>query len=144
MSQARTTLQVVLIGDQNVGKSTLIAKCHGFNPTVSPGGYFTKDFVLPKKPTSIECYPTSVYLTNKCSSFVYSVFRTNIIDTGGATMYDNIRPLAYKNADIFVVCFDITNYRSFENVSKWVAELRKYERKTPMILVGTKADLYYR
>lgn len=136
---------VVLVGDRDVGKSTLIAKCHEVNPTASGAGYFTKDFELPSRPTSIKCYPTSVYLSrsssDSTSGFFLSVFRTNIIDTGGAKRYDNIRPLAYKNADMFIVCFDVTNYTSFQNVSKWVDEVRKYERKTSMILVGTKADL---
>jgi len=136
---------VVLVGDQNVGKSTLIAKCREVSFTASTDGYFTKDFEVPTAPTSIKCYPIDVYLNwaknDFTDGFFLSVYRTNIIDTGGATIYDNIRPLAYKNADIFIVCFDVTNYASFQNVSKWVTEVRKYERKPPIILVGTKADL---
>ncbi|KAK3728405.1 hypothetical protein QZH41_017641, partial [Actinostola sp. cb2023] len=66
----------------------------------------------------------------------------NLIDTGGARRYDDIRPLAYKDADVFLVCYDITNRKSFENVSsRWLADIRKYEPKPPVILIGTKADL---
>lgn len=137
-------LNLVLVGDQNVGKSTLVAKCHEFNPTSSPGGYFTKDFVLPNKTTSIECYPTSIYLTGKEGQLIYSVFRTNIIDTGGAMRYNNIRPLAYKDADVFLICFDMTNHTSFDNVSRWVADIRKYEHRQPIILVATKSDLKHK
>ena len=60
----------------------------------------------------------------------------------GQEDYDNLRPLSYPETDVFLIVFDISNPTSLENVShKWVPEVRSYCQKTPIILVGNKADL---
>lgn len=72
---------------------------------------------------------------------IYSVFRANVIDTGGGRRFDHIRPLAYMDADVFLVCFDLGNRESFLNVtSRWLPEINKYEPNVPVLLVGTKFD----
>jgi len=63
-------------------------------------------------------------------------------DTAGQEEYDRLRPLSYPQTDVFLVCFSVVNPTSFENVKdKWIPELRRYNPKTPVILVGTKIDL---
>jgi small GTP-binding protein len=137
-------LNVVLVGDPKVGKSTLISKCHELNPTFGEEGFFTKKFEFPStyKPTSLQSYLTDVHNVNSIPKLWYGVFQANLIDTGGSSRYDNVRPLAYMNADVFLLCFDVTDTTSLASVqSKWLPEIRKYEPKTPVILIGTKADL---
>jgi Ras-related C3 botulinum toxin substrate 1 len=56
--------------------------------------------------------------------------------------YDRLRPLAYPQTDIFLVCFCVTLPSSFDNVrTKWHAELMHHCPEVPMLLVGTKSDL---
>ena len=44
--------------------------------------------------------------------------------------------------DVFLVCFAITSPTSFDNVSsKWIPEVTHHCPETPIILVGTKADM---
>ena len=44
--------------------------------------------------------------------------------------------------DVFLICYDVTNPVTFENVkSKWYPEVRHNCPTTPLILVGTKIDL---
>lgn len=44
--------------------------------------------------------------------------------------------------DVFLVCFAITSPTSFDNVtSKWIPEVTHHCPDTPIILVGTKADM---
>lgn len=52
-----------------------------------------------------------------------------------------MRPLSYSNANIFLLCFAISNRTSYENIrDKWYPELRRYSPSTPFILVGTQSD----
>jgi len=42
---------------------------------------------------------------------------------------------------VAIVCYDITNRTSFENVNKWISEARNYRGDEIMIvLVGNKLD----
>ena len=60
----------------------------------------------------------------------------------GQEEYDRLRPLSYANANVFLVCFSVTNPVSFENVtSKWYPEVIHFCPDVPQILVGTKLDL---
>ena len=63
-------------------------------------------------------------------------------DTAGQEEYDRLRPLSYKNTDVFLVCFAIDRPDSFANVEhKWMPELRRFEKRAKIILVGLKSDL---
>jgi cell division control protein 42 len=62
-------------------------------------------------------------------------------DTAGPEDYDRLRPLSYPQTDVFLVCFDVMNGRSFESVpNKWIPEVRKHCPGTPIVLVGTQID----
>ena len=44
--------------------------------------------------------------------------------------------------DVFLVCFSVDTTSSFEKVEyKWIPEVEQYCPGTPIILVGTRADL---
>jgi len=63
-------------------------------------------------------------------------------DTAGQEEYDRLRPLSYRNTDIFLVIFSVDSDASYSNVkSKWVPELKHYSPDVPFILVATKVDL---
>lgn len=62
-------------------------------------------------------------------------------DTAGQEEYDRLRPLSYANANVFLLCFSVTNPVSYENIySKWYPEVIHFCPDVPLILVGTKAD----
>ena len=55
-----------------------------------------------------------------------------------------LRPLSYKDVDVFVLCFSLISRSSFENVAnKWLHELKgyPYTANVPILLVGTKLDM---
>ena len=63
-------------------------------------------------------------------------------DTAGQEDYDRLRPLAYPQTDIFLICFALNNPTSYENIkSKWIPEVRHHMPDTLFILVGMKSDL---
>mmetsp|Transcript_14509 Transcript_14509/g.26088 ORF Transcript_14509/g.26088 Transcript_14509/m.26088 type:complete len:143 (-) Transcript_14509:70-498(-) len=47
----------------------------------------------------------------------------------------------YKKSNIALVCYDITNQRTWEKVGFWVSELRAVEPNVIISIVGTKLDL---
>ncbi|KAL3232422.1 hypothetical protein RNJ44_04338 [Nakaseomyces bracarensis] len=81
------------------------------------------------------------------------IFRLNLWDTAGQEEYDRLRPLSYRQTDIFLICFSVSEPTSFKNViDKWFQELKRVSgiessdlylnyKKYPILLVGTKSDL---
>lgn len=51
-------------------------------------------------------------------------------------------PLFYRDADAAVFVYDITNWRSFENISQWLQEMGSYcdLSQSVLVLVGNKRD----
>ncbi|KAG7219937.1 hypothetical protein INR49_001867 [Caranx melampygus] len=55
---------------------------------------------------------------------------------------ERIRPLCYKNADVFLLCYSVVRPCSFRNlIDRWVPEIRQHSPGAPLILVGTQMDL---
>ncbi|KAK2909416.1 hypothetical protein Q8A67_005253 [Cirrhinus molitorella] len=68
-------------------------------------------------------------------------YMTGCFQTGQED-YNRLRPLAYPQTDVFLICFSLVNPSSLENVrAKWCPEVRHFCPDTPFILVGTKLDL---
>jgi len=63
-------------------------------------------------------------------------------DTAGVPDFAILRPLSYTGSDVFIICFDVTNESSFDNVAKyWLPEKEANLSDCPWILVGCKCDL---
>jgi Rho family protein len=48
-------------------------------------------------------------------------------DTAGQEEYDQLRPLSYANASVFLLCFSLASKTSFENI---VSKVRRKGVKT--------------
>lgn len=61
----------------------------------------------------------------------------------GSPAYDSVRSLSYPDADVFLLCYKITDPISLRNVkSKWVPEIRRHARQcVPIILCGCQSDM---
>jgi GTPase SAR1 family protein len=60
----------------------------------------------------------------------------------GSPAYDSVRSLSYAEADVFLVCYKISDPSSLYNVkTKWIPELRHFRSDVPVILCGCQADL---
>ena len=117
-------LKVVVVGDGSVGKTSLLIT------------YSTDSFPDEYIPTIFDNYTFKRKFKDK---FV----ELNLWDTAGTVDHDHLRPMAYPQTDVFLLCFDLTSKTSLENIkSKWLHEIDKYIKpRPPMILVGTKLDI---
>lgn len=61
-----------------------------------------------------------------------------LIDTAGQEEYERVRKLFYNEADCFILCYDVSNRDSYNNIiSKWLPELKGIDRwPIPIVLVG--------
>ncbi|NWS48348.1 RHOF protein, partial [Probosciger aterrimus] len=60
----------------------------------------------------------------------------------GQEDYDRLRPLSYSDANVVLICFDVTDPSSYNNVlTKWYPEVNHFCKGIPVLLVGCKTDL---
>ncbi|XP_075754753.1 rho-related GTP-binding protein RhoF isoform X3 [Pelodiscus sinensis] len=86
-------------------------------------------------PSVFEKYTTSITVGNK-------EVILNLYDTAGQEDYDRLRPLSYQNTNLVLICYDVMNPTSYDNVLiKWYPEVSHFCRGVPLILIGCKTDL---
>lgn len=85
-------------------------------------------------PTGFEKYSTRHKLDELTIQF-------SIWDTSGSAAYDSVRPLAYQDANVFLLCFNIGDPESLnQTINKWYPEIRSHCQTTPIILCGCRSD----
>nr|XP_023664362.1 rho-related GTP-binding protein RhoF-like [Paramormyrops kingsleyae] len=116
-------LKIVIVGDGASGKTSLLMV------------YAKGDFPEKYAPSVFEKYATTVTYGGK-------EILLHLYDTAGQDDYDRLRPLSYQNASVVLICYDVTNPTSFDNVlSKWYPEVNHFCKGVPFILIGCKIDL---
>lgn len=116
--------KIVLVGESGVGKTNILSR-------------FCRDEFLADSKSTL-----GVEFATKILKIEDKKIRIQIWDTAGQERYKAITNSYYINAKGALVVFDMTRYSSFENVDKWVAELRNIAGKDIIIiLVGNKSDL---
>jgi len=121
---SRLICAVVLIGDSGVGKSNLLSR-------------FTKnEFNLESKTTiGVEFATKTVEIDGK-------IIKSQIWDTAGQERYRAITSAYYRGAVGALLVYDISNHQTFENVERWLKELRDHaDEDIVVMLVGNKSDL---
>lgn len=46
-----------------------------------------------------------------------------------------------RNSRGAIIVFDLSDRKSFEDISYWISEVKKYSKEASILLVGTKSDL---
>lgn len=116
--------KVVMIGDSGVGKSNLLSR-------------FTRnEFKLDTRSTiGVEFATRTVEIDGK-------KIKAQIWDTAGQERYRAITSAYYRGAVGALIIYDISKSESYENVSKWLKELKENADENIVIeLVGNKSDL---
>ena len=70
------------------------------------------------------------------------VVRVKIWDTAGQEKFKSLTRNFYKNSHGVLICYDVTNRKSFEHVQTWIDSIKDNSSSNiKMILVGNKIDL---
>lgn len=120
------TIKTIFLGDTNTGKTYSL--------------YALQNNYLD--------FPTST-IGVEFASLVRTVdnvrFKYNVWDTAGQEKYRSITQSFFKNAGIAVLFFDLTNYRSFQSLPRWMDDIKTYcPDNVTILLVGNKSDLVYK
>ena len=119
-------IKVVVVGDGAVGKTCMII-CYTKDKDEFPEGYI---------PTVFDAHRGNMNYDGKDVTL-------HVWDTAGQDDLSRLRPLAYPNANCFLVCFSLVDKDSLKNAcNTWRNELITLgPSNCPKILVGLKSDL---
>ncbi|CAI9773706.1 unnamed protein product [Fraxinus pennsylvanica] len=116
--------KAVLIGDSAVGKSNLLSR------------FARNEFHLDSKPTiGVEFAYRNIQMGDK-------LIKAQIWDTAGQERFRAITSSYYRGALGALLVYDTTRRPTFENLKKWLHELREFTSPDMVIvLLGNKSDL---
>ncbi|KAF2645083.1 ras-domain-containing protein [Massarina eburnea CBS 473.64] len=119
--------KIVVLGSQGVGKTSLVHR------------YVKNAFAPPNTQSTIG----ASFLTKRVVDIDTStVVRLQIWDTAGQERFRSISKLYYRGANAGVLCYDITDAPSFEEMGRWLQELKTNLGNDIIIhVVGTKSDI---
>lgn len=127
MNTMKSIIKVCLIGDADVGKSSIIYKLHH------------DDLIELNKQSTIGASFLSlkVKINDKLLNF-------HLWDTAGQERFNSIVPLYFRGTNIYMVVFDLTDIKSWQNVSEcWIPMIQKHQKdndKYGVVIVGNKMD----
>jgi small GTP-binding protein len=118
--------KVIVVGDENVGKTSTILR------------YVDRAFRRSYIPT-IGVNVTIKHFVNDKHTYQFMLW-----DLAGQAKFSKIRRHFYQGTDAIIMIFDLTRPSSFQNITKWYADLKEsiphFEEKI-IYLCGNKADL---
>lgn len=117
--------KIVLLGDQNVGKSSIAQR-------------FCKNLFTGQYVVTIG----GAYLQQKMVLSNGTVIKFHIWDTGGQERFRSMASLYYQDAAAAILTYDVTNEKTFESLNYWIDELKNKidQDKIVLCLAGNKCD----
>lgn len=116
--------KLVFLGDQSVGKTSIITRFMYDN--------FDRHY---QATIGIDFLSKTMYLDDR-------TVRLQLWDTAGQERFRSLIPSYIRDSSVAVVVYDVSNRSSFLNTSKWVEDVRNERGNDVVIcLVGNKTDL---
>ena len=121
----RTIIPMMLLGDAEVGKSSLILRITGNK------------------------FDETIVSTIGKGSYSYEIvlhgykLKMKIWDTAGQERFKSMSLNAVKNVDGLLLVYSIANRESFNNLEGWLSQLNDVTdlKKKPVVIIGNKKDL---
>ena len=114
---------ILLLGDSNVGKTSLIIR-------------FIKDKFEENNSSTV-----GLEFADKEIKINDNIIRLHILDTAGQEKYKSIAKSAIKRANGIIFVFDLNSEESFDNIKYWLMSSLEVSNDFNKILVGNKYDL---
>lgn len=124
MSVSGVDFKIVLLGSENVGKSTLMKR------------YVNNRYHDRPHQETIGAAYASKQVTSRGRQLIMGIW-----DTAGSERHRAISRHYYRDAKAAAVCFDLAERESFDQAKQWILELRNHEEKCKIYLCGTKKDI---
>ena len=117
------TVRVVLIGDSQVGKTSLVQR------------FVRSSFEKQQRSTIGAVFHTYERSYNGIDVVM------QIWDTAGQEKYRSLGPIYYRNSVAGICVFDMTNKETLSGLEKWISEFRKQTNEPILYIVGNKIDI---
>ncbi|RZB40594.1 ras-like GTP-binding protein RhoL [Asbolus verrucosus] len=119
----RNQIRITVVGDGDTGKTCMLI--------VYKDTKFDERYI----PTVFDVYSMTIPINQKDYTVILQ-------DTAGQEEFDKLRQLAYKETDVFILCYAVNDKNSWDNVKeKWAPELRRCCPRAKLVLAATKCDL---
>ena len=116
--------KVLLLGDSDVGKSSLILR-------------YTEETFSSKLVNSI-----GVDFKMKKKEIDGKIIKVQIWDTAGHERFRSITYSYYRGANAIIIVFDLSDKKSFISITEWLKQIEKHAKENVFkFLVGNKSDL---
>ena len=116
--------KILLLGDSTVGKTCFLLR-------------FMED-------SFIDLHMATIGLDYKLKTMILEeqkIVKVQIWDTAGQDKFRAITRNYYKGASGIILIFDVTNIKSFENIKKWINEIKEeISENVSIVLIGNKID----
>ena len=123
----RELYKVVLLGDAAVGKTTIRKKF--------AEGMTSKRYIM----------TIGVEVSTKDVALIYNGKPRKVTlviwDLGGQLYFTRMRSSFYQGTSGAILMYDVSNRKTFENLTSWINEIKSFISDAPLVLVGNKIDL---
>ena len=116
--------KILLLGDSTVGKTCFLLR------------YVDDSF--------LDLHMATIGLDYRLKTLILEeqkIVKVQLWDTAGQDKFRAITRNYYKGANGIILIFDVTNVKSYENIKKWINEIKEeISEKVAIVLIGNKID----
>ena len=116
--------KILLLGDSTVGKTCFLLR------------YVDDSF--------LDLHMATIGLDYRLKTLILEeqkIVKVQLWDTAGQDKFRAITRNYYKGANGIILIFDVTNVKSYENIKKWINEIKEeISEKVKIVLIGNKID----
>ena len=116
--------KILLLGDSTVGKTCFLLR------------YVDDSF--------LDLHMATIGLDYRLKTLILEeqkIVKVQLWDTAGQDKFRAITRNYYKGASGIILIFDVTNIKSYENIKKWINEIKEeISEKVAIVLIGNKID----
>lgn len=117
--------KVIVVGDSSVGKTSIIMR-------------FQHDSFSDHQPTV-----GASFITKKIDA-PFGPVMLNLWDTAGQEKYRSLVPMYSRGASIAIIVFDVSSSNSFDNLKRWITEVRQdAPENCKIVIAGNKEDMEF-
>ena len=115
--------KLLLIGESNVGKTTIFNKYIFNKLDKNTGSTIGVDFEA------------------KNFSYKNKKYSIKLFDTAGQERFHSVTKAYYHMGDAYLIVFDLTDENSLKAIQNWISSLKEEKEDSKFIIIGNKNDL---
>jgi small GTP-binding protein len=117
-------IKIVFLGEPNVGKTSIITR------------YIKEHFTTDHKTTIGGTFQSKHLQIDGTENSLL------VYDKAGQEIYRCLAPLYFRNAQVGIIVFDITDRKTFQEIPYWMKQIKDKCDKIPIVhICGNKSDL---